>query len=221
MREHALVAALVCLTACAHRAEVARPAPAAAPSAPDGAPAGPTAGLAAPEASTAGRAAAPDAAATPSTTEQVLASGGDTAIIDAPLSVGQSVVAVSASVEVPGDSRLQAALAMVDAITRAELCKTVAVAIVSLGSDRQVDSAAPEVMSYTAEATRVLLPALPLPAHAWRKVRRGDEVVLVLFGRLEVPRAQLATAVAKVLTARGQPGARADDVVARLAGEKR
>jgi hypothetical protein len=199
MREPALrTLAVLFLSACASRAPVAAPAA--------GAPTG-AAAAAGVSAEASGR---PPA-------EVVLAAGGELGLIDRPLSANPAMVAVSSSVEVPGDSRLQAALAMVDATTRAELCKTVAVAIVSLETDQQVDGAAPEVMSYTAEATRVLLPALPLPSHAWRKVQREGEVVLVLYGRLEVPVEQLAAAVSKLLTARGKPAGRAAGVVERLA----
>lgn len=129
---------------------------------------------------------------------------------------GDSLV-VTGMTEVPGDSRLQAAYAMVDAITRSELAKSIAAHIVSLETDRSTGTGEQAIALYHAEATRALLQLLPQPTHGWQKVRQGDTVILRLFGRVRVPRADILEAVAATLTGRGGDPSKADAVVSALA----
>lgn len=130
---------------------------------------------------------------------------------------GDTLVVTGMS-EVPGDSRLQAAYAMVDAITRSELAKSIAVHVVSLDTDRSTGSGETAIAMYQAEATRALLPLLPQAAHGWQKVRQADGVILRLFGRLRVPIADVKKGVAAMLTGRGDPS-RADAIVSALASK--
>jgi len=129
---------------------------------------------------------------------------------------GDSLV-VTGMTEVPGDSRLQAAYAMVDAITRSELAKSIAVHIVSLETDRSTGAGEQAIALYHAEATRALFQLLPQPTHGWQKVRQGDTVILRLFGRMRVPKADVLKGVAATLTGRGGDPSRADAVVSALA----
>ena len=185
------------------------PSPAAAPSAPaaarSSAPQGPG---------------ATTAAAAPASTETVLDRGGDLAaltVLEPTLRLDGDALIVTGMTEVPGDSRLQAAYAMVDAITRSELAKAIAVRIVSLESDRATSGGELEISLYQAEAAKALFQALPLPTHGWQKVRQAGGAILRLFGRVRVPRADVARAVAEALKARGADPARADAVVTALA----
>lgn len=98
--------------------------------------------------------------------------------------------------EVPPKSRLQAALALTDANARAELIKYVKVKVTdSLKADSTLTSE--EIEMRTQEVAKGLLPGLPPPEHGWRKLKRGDEVVLQVWSRFKVPAATLAALVAK------------------------
>lgn len=107
-------------------------------------------------------------------------------------------VVVWGMTEVPADSRLQAALAMVDAIARAELLKYIRAGVASLALDVQT-GAGQELARVDAEVAKGLLPGLAPPRHAWHKVRRGDEMVLRLYARLTVDREVAARAIAAAL----------------------
>lgn len=155
--------------------------------------------------------------------EEVIERGGDRSLGEtsrATLTIDATTVTASGTVEVPGDSRLQAAFAMVDAITRAELAKAVAVAIVSLESDIQRDDAAPVLESFHSEVTRALLPTAGPMTHSWQRVRRGNEVVLRLWACTRLPRALLLTTVADAMRARGRDPARAGEVMTHLGDTK-
>jgi hypothetical protein len=88
--------------------------------------------------------------------------------------------------EVPGGSRLQAALALADANARAELQK---IARVHVEDSLKANSTATteEIESRTREFAHGLLPALALPQHGWRKLKRGDSIVLQVWARVSIP----------------------------------
>jgi hypothetical protein len=97
------------------------------------------------------------------------------------------------------------ARAGVDAITRSELLKAVQVRVASVVTD--VESADPARRSITDETYEavdgVLAHAGPMP-HGWARVRRGNDTVIRIWARLEVPRATLETAVRSLLERRGK-----------------
>jgi hypothetical protein len=172
-------------------------------------------------AATAAPAPAPTPAAAPAS-EVVLDRGGDLAALTAlepTIRFDGDALAVTGMAEVPGDSRLQASYAMVDAITRSELAKAIAVHIVSLETDRSTGSGETEIALYHAEATKALFGLLPQPTHGWQKVRQGDTVILRLFGRLRLPKADVTRGVAATLSGRGADPSRADAVVSALAAK--
>jgi len=88
--------------------------------------------------------------------------------------------------EVPDGSRMQMALAGVDAITRAELLKAIEVRV--SGVVTSVESKDPAQRSVVVETVEAVSGALnqtgPLP-HGWARVRRGDKIVLRLWARLD------------------------------------
>ncbi len=154
--------------------------------------------------------------------EELLERGGDLSLIDADKTgvfVDTTSVTAVGMTEVPGTSRLQAAYALVDAVTRAELAKAVAVAITSLELDITRSDAAPELERSETEATRALLPRLSSMTRGYARVRRGDEVVLRLWARAEVPRAALLEVVTDVLRARGREAGRAEEALSRMSSE--
>jgi hypothetical protein len=85
--------------------------------------------------------------------------------------------------EVPVGSRMQAAEAMVDAITRAELLKLVRVGVASLELDVESGSRR-EIEVSTVEAVQAKLPSATVIQHGWQQ----DGDLLRLVGRLEVSR---------------------------------
>lgn len=121
----------------------------------------------------------------------------------ATVAVTADTVTVWGITEVPDGSRLQMALAGVDAITRAELLKVVEVRVTSTETD--VESSDPRHRALTLETVEavdgVLDRAAPMP-HGWARVRRGDEVVLRLWARLEVPRESVEAALRSVCASR-------------------
>jgi hypothetical protein len=100
---------------------------------------------------------------------------------------------------------MQMAFAGVDAITRSELLKVLQVRILSVVTD--VESTDPARRSITDETFEVvngvLAHAGPMP-HGWARVRRGNETLIRIWARLEVPRATLETAVRSLLERRGK-----------------
>lgn len=141
--------------------------------------------------------------------EQVLERGGELAELRAdraPLTVTADTITAWGITEVPDGSRMQMAFAGVDAITRAELLKAIQVRVVGVTTD--VESTDPARRSLTVETVEVVDGVLarggPLP-HGWARVRRGTNVVLRVWARLEVPRASVETAVRSVLERHGRP----------------
>jgi hypothetical protein len=112
--------------------------------------------------------------------------------------------------EVPAGSRMQAALAMVDAITRAELLKFVRVGVGSMQVDVEVVDGTvthQQIEVITAEVVQARLPAATLIQHGWER----DDTVLRLVGRLEVTRELFRDTLAESM-----PPAQADAVVTHL-----
>jgi hypothetical protein len=140
--------------------------------------------------------------------ENVLERGGELADIrieHAAVELSATTITVWGTSEVPDGSRMQMALAGVDAITRSELLKAVQVRVASVVTD--VESADPARRSITDETYEavdgVLAHAGPMP-HGWARVRRGNDTVIRIWARLEVPRATLETAVRSLLERRGK-----------------
>lgn len=153
--------------------------------------------------------------------EEVLERGGELANARAEratVTVTANTVTVWGLTEVPDGSRMQVALAGVDAITRAELLKSIQVRVA--GAVTSVESTDPSRRSIdveTVEAVDGLLSrAGPLP-HGWARLRRSDGVVIRLWARLDVPRAALETTVRSVLAQRGATGADPTNIVGGLA----
>jgi hypothetical protein len=118
------------------------------------------------------------------------------------LELTAEVVRVWGISEVPDGSRLQLALSGVNAITRAELLKAVRVRVQSVLADARSEDAQRLSLSTTESVAGVLDRAGPLP-HGWARIRRGDEVVLRLWARLEVPRPALEAALRAPLASAG------------------
>jgi hypothetical protein len=142
------------------------------------------------------------------TGEQVLERGGQIAYIrieHAPVEISSTTITVWGTSEVPDGSRMQMALAGVDAITRSELVKAVQVRVASVVTDREsTDPARRSITVETFEAVDgVLAQAGPLP-HGWARVRRGNDTVIRIWARLEIPRAALEGAVRSLLERRGK-----------------
>jgi hypothetical protein len=148
--------------------------------------------------------------------EEVLERGGELANVQAEratLTVTATTVTVWGLTEVPDGSRMQVAFAGVDAITRAELLKSIQVRVA--GVVTSVESTDPHRRSVeveTVEAVDGLLSRSgPLP-HGWARLRRDGGVLIRLWARLEVPRASLETTVRSVLAQRGAAADPADIV---------
>lgn len=129
--------------------------------------------------------------------------------------------------ELPGASRLQAALALADAAARAELVASVQVGVASLfrsaGQTTQGGLGSALVLErVTAQVASGLLPALAPPGHGWRKVKRGAAEVLIVAARLTAGRRAVQQSVQASLWAAQQKefGSQdAADVAARRAVE--
>lgn len=143
--------------------------------------------------------------------EEVLERGGELAAAEATratVTVTPASVTVWGLSEVPDGSRMQMAFAGVDAITRAALLKSVEVRISDLvASTESTDEARRAVVIQTVETVDGVLPRATALPHGWARVRRNGEVVLRVWARLEVPRAELEGAVRSVLGRRGAGGA--------------
>jgi hypothetical protein len=166
---------------------------------------------------------APAGARTGPSGEEVLQRGGELASSPAERAtvvVTPSTVTVWGLTEVPDGSRLQMAFAGVDAIARSELLKAIEVRVT--GVVTSVESTDPDrrrVVVETVEAVDgVLAHSGPLP-HGWVRVRRGGEVVIRIWARLDIPRATLEATVRSVLGRGGSgPGTPAEDPAAIVGG---
>jgi hypothetical protein len=144
--------------------------------------------------------------------ERTLSSGGDLdlgCVPQASVTTAGGTVVVWGLSEVPGASRLQAALALADAAARAELLASVQVGVASLlrsTGSTEVDGAA-VLESVTAQVSRGLLPALPPPVHGWRKVQRGPTEVLIVAARISADKSAVRESVeASIWAAQRQQG---------------
>ncbi len=97
--------------------------------------------------------------------------------------------------EVPGDSRLSAALAAVEAVTRSELAQYVAVEVESLMEDRLASDGRRAVRDETRARVQAVLRGEVSVTTGWAKLRRGDAVVLRLVGRTELGAGRLRALV--------------------------
>jgi hypothetical protein len=152
--------------------------------------------------------AGPGAAAPGSSQEEVLERGGELADADAAratVSVMADRVVVWGMTEVPDGSRMQMALAGVDAITRSELLKAIEVRVSGVvTSVESSDPARRSVVVETVEAASGALTQTGPLLHGWARVRRGDMVVLRLWARLNVPRTTLESAIRAAVARAGQ-----------------
>ncbi len=121
------------------------------------------------------------------------------------MTVTPSTITVWGITEVPDGSRMQMALAGVDAITRSELLKAIEVRVASVETDvESTDPTRRAVTIETVEAVDAALPRATAMPHGWARVRRGHEVVLRLWARLDVPRATVEAAVRSAAAGRLQ-----------------
>jgi hypothetical protein len=163
--------------------------------------------------------AAPDASTPPA--GEVLDSGGAVSVADMParnIEVGEDSIVVWGMTEVPGSSRMQAAEAMVDAVTRAELLKFVQVGVGSMQLDVEVVDEGvtrQQIEVIAAEVVQARLPTATLIQHGWQKVPGENGTVLRLVGRLEVSRQLLRDTFAEKL-----PTPQADAIVTHLFRKK-
>ena len=152
--------------------------------------------------------AGPEAARPAPLREEVLERGGELADADAvraKVSVTADRVSVWGMTEVPDGSRMQMALAGVDAITRSELLKSIEVRVSGVvTSVESTDPARRSVVVETVEAVSGALSSAGPLAHGWARVRRGDKIVLRLWARLDVARTVLESAVRAAVTRAGQ-----------------
>jgi hypothetical protein len=110
---------------------------------------------------------------------------------------GDRIVAFGFS-EVPGKSRLQAALALADAVARGELLAAVRAGVADAQRDVQTGDTQ-EVERITAQVASGVLPALSPAQHGWRKIQRDGEVVLQVWSRLTAQRSAVLAALEKAL----------------------
>lgn len=123
--------------------------------------------------------------------EVVLASGGNLAGPPPPdkaVAREGAEVAAYAFAEVPGNARLQAALAAADSGARAELVKYVRVKVSESYKEHDEDA----IERRTREVAKAMLPAMGVPRRGWRKVERDGEVYLQVWSRICVDAAKLA-----------------------------
>lgn len=137
---------------------------------------------------------------------RVLARGGelgDMPLEDKKVIITDTTVSVWGVIEVPDGSRVQATYAGVDAIARSELLKLIRVRIqdetVSVDS---TDPARRDAYEHTIESVSGSLRRAGKTEHGWERVQRGEQVILRVWSRLSVPRADVDAALE---SARTQP----------------
>lgn len=133
-------------------------------------------------------------------TGRVLERGGELGQVDVErtnVTVTRSTVTVWGVLEVPAGSRLQAAYAGVDAITRAELLKVLRVRVAGVvGSVESTKPGETSAYEHTFEAVEGVIRHAGTPEHGWERVARGDDVIVRIWARLRVPRAELESSLA-------------------------
>jgi hypothetical protein len=120
----------------------------------------------------------------------------DVRVEDMTVQIGESTVRAWGLLEVPDGSRLAVAYAGVDAIARAELLKLVRVRVA--GVMVSVDSSDPArrtAYERTLEAVAGSLRRAGSTQHGWARVQQGERVVLRVWSRLSVPRADVEAAL--------------------------
>jgi len=104
--------------------------------------------------------------------------------------------------EVPEGSRLQAAYAGVDAIARAELLKLVRVRVAGvMVSVDSTDPARRDAYERTVEVVAGSLRRAGATQHGWEREQQGSRVILRIWSRLTVPRADVEAALRAAHTA--------------------
>jgi hypothetical protein len=127
---------------------------------------------------------------------------GDVAAEDTTPRITQQGVTVWGVIEVPDGSRLQASYAAADAIARAELLKLVRVRVAGvMVSVDSTDPARQEAYEHTMEAVDGSLRTAGDIQHGYQRVLRGGELILRVWSRLSVPRAEVEAAFVSA----GQP----------------
>ncbi len=127
------------------------------------------------------------------TGEQVLERGGELPVPDprdATSGRDGGTLFAWAQSEVPGSSRLQAALALVDALARAELLKIVQVDLTATAEVRSSSDNGRESGSAsfaTLEKARGVVAQAAPPQHAWVKLKRDGALILRVYARAAVP----------------------------------
>jgi hypothetical protein len=98
--------------------------------------------------------------------------------------------------EVPDGSRMQAAYAGVDAIARAELLKLIRVRVAGeMVSIDSTDPARRDAYERTVEVVAGSLRRAGTTEHGWERVQQGSTVILRIWSRLTVPRADVEAAL--------------------------
>jgi len=137
---------------------------------------------------------------------RVLARGGelgDVSLEEKKVIITDTTVGVWGVIEVPDGSRMQATYAGVDAITRAELLKLIRVRIqAEMVSVDSTDPARRDAYEHTVESVAGSLRGAGEKAYGWERVQRGEQVILRVWSRLSVPRADVDAALQ---AARAQP----------------
>jgi hypothetical protein len=178
-----------------------------------------------------GSGSAQSSAPAPAPREEVISSGGELSFAQIPAASIQRAngeIVAWGLAEVPGDSRLQAALALVDANVRAELLSAIRVGIASSlevntasSSTRDAQSGtqsreSQQVVERVVQTTAGLLPSLAPIQHGWRKIRRDGVVVLQLCARIVAPEEALLASLRSSMPGAEDPAARARALLDRL-----
>jgi hypothetical protein len=136
---------------------------------------------------------------------RVLARGGELAEVTVDMTkvtVAESTVTLWGVIEVPDGSRMQAAYAGVDAVARSELLKLIRVRIADvMVSVESTEPARRVALEHTFEAVSGVIRHAGIPQHGWERVQRGDQVVLRVWARLSIPKADLKSALEAAHTA--------------------
>jgi hypothetical protein len=126
---------------------------------------------------------------------EVIERGGELGNVDleqAKVEVGRDAVTAWGVLEVPDGSRMQATYAGVDAIARAELLKFIRVRVASvMVTVESTDPARNRAYERIVESVRGSLRRAGTTRHAWERVQHTDRVILRVWSRLTVPRAEV------------------------------
>lgn len=99
-------------------------------------------------------------------------------------------------IEVPDGARLQAAYAGADALARAELLKFLRVRIADvMVSVDSTDPARRDAYEHTVESVAGSLRHAGTAQHSWERVQQASDVILRVWSRLTVPRADVDAAL--------------------------